>query len=89
MSSKNTSRRPASKFKLPFVGGSGNKEPRALDVITKEYQEATMRLGQAAYQKFVFAREVEQLEQQILRLNEEAAMRNQLDKKEEAQNEQP
>lgn len=75
-----------------------NKEksqaPRQMDEIQREYTEVCSRLGQAEYQLYVITKDAENLKHQLLRLNQEAAARNQLDKAnppkaQEAKNDQP
>jgi hypothetical protein len=55
-------------------------EPRDVATVTKEYQQKVFQLGQVRYQQFVLEREAEGLNVEILRLNQEAAKRNALDK---------
>lgn len=54
-------------------------QPRAMDVIQKAYQETAMRAGQAQYQVYVHTKDLEQANQALLGLNQEAAYRQKLD----------
>jgi len=54
--------------------------PRAFDEIKQAYNELAGKTGQLQYQKYVIERELEQLNQQLINVNNEAAARQNLDK---------
>ena len=54
--------------------------PRPLADIQKEYQEGCLRAGQLQYQVSVLNQELETLNQDLVRVNKEAAVRIELDK---------
>jgi hypothetical protein len=54
-------------------------EPRALDVITQEYNNECWALGQLEYQLHILKREVDQRNQRIESLNREGDARKKLD----------
>ena len=58
--------------------------PRQIEEIGKSYQEACNQAGQTQYQIYVHKQELERLNKVILSLNQEAAARNELNKKAEA-----
>lgn len=55
--------------------------PRSLEDIKKAYADAKTKLADANYLVFVYERESEAALKEMLSLNEEAAARNELDKK--------
>lgn len=59
--------------------------PRDLATITKEYTDIAQKAGQASYQYFVFSKHLEQLNNQLLTLNQEADLRNKLNAEEAKQ----
>lgn len=85
-----------------FKGKKSSKpvEPRALDVTTKECNQACWELGQIEYQIFILKQAAQETNNRIQRLNNEGAARKKLDaakqeelaktapKQAEAQNEQ-
>ena len=75
MSSK-SSRGPATKVKL-----ASQPEPRQIEEITKEYGELTQKVGHTQYQVYVLTKEVEQINNRLMSINNEAAARNELNKK--------
>lgn len=75
MSSK-SSRGPATKVKL-----APQPEPREIDVITKEYAELTQRAGHTQYQVHVLTKELENINARLININNEAAARNEINKK--------
>lgn len=54
--------------------------PRSMDDIQKAYSEALSRAAQAQYLVFVHSRDLEQINEQLLSINQEAAARQKLDK---------
>jgi hypothetical protein len=57
------------------------KEPRALEVLQSEAQRALTELGQVTYQKFLYTRREQELNEQLLTVNQEGAARKELDEK--------
>lgn len=53
--------------------------PRPLVDIQNEYSQTSFKAGNVQYQIHVYQRELTQLNQELERLNNEAAARNQLD----------
>lgn len=72
----------AKKIKEKFQKKS---EPRTIPEIQKVYNEVSAKAGQAQYQLYVFNKELEQLNSNLMSLNQEAAARLALDKEIEAQ----
>ena len=60
-------------------------EPRALDEITKEYNNLCAQAGAIQYQIYVYRKELEQVNQALIRVNGEAAKRNKLDQEAKAE----
>lgn len=56
-------------------------EPRDTKTITDEYGKTAMNAGTVQYQIKVYESQLEQINQQLLALNREAAQRNELDAK--------
>jgi len=56
------------------------KEPRSEADIRKEYTEVALAAGQAQYQVYVYQRELDKLNLQLLNLNNEGAERQKLDR---------
>lgn len=56
--------------------------PRSLDEIKKEYAELLSKAGNAQYLTYVYSKELEQVNGQLVKINQEAAARQELDKKE-------
>ena len=56
-------------------------DPRPLEDIQKEYQQAAFELGQLEYQIFASQSQAEELKKKILALNQEAFSRKDLDSK--------
>jgi hypothetical protein len=54
--------------------------PRTMEEINKAYGEAVARAGQAQYLVFVHSKDLEQINEQLISLNQEAAARANLDK---------
>ena len=65
----------ARKIKLPSL----QREPRATEVLQREYQDICTRVGQLQYQNFVNTREIEKMNEDLLSINHEAAARQKLD----------
>lgn len=61
--------------------------PRALPEIQSEYQQMCANLGQVDYQLYIYTKEKEKLRTRIEAINNEAAVRNQLDKENKAEQE--
>lgn len=59
-------------------------EPRALEAIQTQYGQLCAQLGQSQYKRYVLDREIEQLNVEILRVNNEGAARQELDAKAKA-----
>lgn len=55
------------------------KAPRELPEIQQEYQQLLTQAANAQYLVFVHGREVDRLNQRMLEVNQEAALRNKLD----------
>lgn len=77
---------------MQFFKNSSKKKvkapaPRSLDEITKDYTEQTYKAGQAQYAVFVHTKDLDQINQRLLSLNQEAAARNTLDAKDKPQKE--
>jgi len=53
--------------------------PRDMAEINKEYSELIGKVGQAQYQAFIYKQETERLNQEIRRVNSEAAERTKLE----------
>lgn len=62
--------------------------PRDAVTIQQEYNEVTSKAGQVAYQEFIYAKHLEQLNQKLLQLNQEADLRNKLNATEASKNKQ-
>ncbi len=62
------------KVKLPQA-----PEPRELKVIQDEYNQLSLRAGQNQYQTFVLGQDLNQINQRLVEVNQEAAHRNKLD----------
>lgn len=72
-------RMKSNKIKVP-----AKPHPRSMDKIREDYSKASALLADAQYQVFVRSRDVENISNQMLDLNFEAAERNRLDKEEAA-----
>jgi hypothetical protein len=57
------------------------KPPRALEELQQEAQKALVELGQANYQKFLFEKRSQELNELLMQLNQEGAARKELDEK--------
>lgn len=68
------------KMKSSKVSVPKAKIPRAMDEIRKDYTQASALLADAQYQVFVRSKDVQNISEQMLDLNFEAAERNRLDK---------
>lgn len=55
-------------------------EPRQLAEIQQQYQEGCLRAGQLQYQVSVLTQDLATLNEDLLSINKEAALRQQLDK---------
>lgn len=85
MSSKSRYRGQAtSKFQ---ISDKPKAAPRKLEEIQAEYGQTASRAGQAQYQVFVFEAELQQLNNRMVELNQEASERAALDKEEQAKSE--
>lgn len=56
-------------------------EPRSLEDIKKEHSELQVKVANAQYLSFIYGRETESLNQRLLEVNQEAGIRQSLDKK--------
>jgi hypothetical protein len=56
-------------------------EPRPLEEILKENQELLVRAGNFQYQAYVYAKEAEKINQRLVEVNHEGALRQELDRK--------
>lgn len=56
-------------------------EPRSLEDIKKEHSELQVKVANAQYLSFVYSKETESLNQRLLEVNQEAGVRQALDKK--------
>lgn len=66
------------KSKFPTAAG-----PRPLDEITKDYSVVSSQAFDAQYKAYVYSRELEQLNARLVEINQEAAMRKELDRQAE------
>lgn len=57
-----------------------NPAPRALEEIQKDHNQASYEAGLAQYQVYIYTKDLEQKNQRLLNLNQEAAARDKLDK---------
>lgn len=64
-----------SKFKIKLP----KPEPRAIEELKNVYIDLKNRLADAQYQAWVYAKAVDDLSKEMLKINEEAAARNTLD----------
>lgn len=55
--------------------------PRSLEELQKEYADLLSKAAQAQYMVYVHNKELEALNEQLVRVNQEAAHRQSLDKK--------
>lgn len=62
-------------------------EPRAMELIMKQYGEQCNRAGALQYQIYALGLELEQINKELVSVNNEAAVRQKLDK--EAADKQP
>lgn len=56
-------------------------EPRSMDEIQKEYKELLSKAGNAQYLVYVYSKELEQVNARLLSVNQEAGVRQELDRK--------
>lgn len=68
------------KMKSNKVSVPKAKTPRQMEEIRKDYTQASALLADAQYQVFVRTKDVQNISEQMLDLNFEAAERNRLDK---------
>jgi hypothetical protein len=59
--------------------------PRALEELQQEAQKALIELGNTNYQKFLFEKRAEELNNLLMQLNQEGAVRKELDEKASAE----
>ena len=71
---------------MKFFKGHGKKaksvkapEPRALEELQKEYQSLSAQAANAQYLVFVHSKQLDQINQRLLEVNQEADARNKLD----------
>jgi hypothetical protein len=57
------------------------KEPRKMEEIKADYETLRNRSGDVQYQIYALKRDLENINQQLVNINYEAAARNELDKK--------
>lgn len=57
-----------------------SKEPRSMDEIKQSYMELSNRSGQVQYQAHILNKELKNLNDQLESVNNEAAVRQELDK---------
>lgn len=68
------------KSKKQALAKEAPKEPRSEADIRKEYADVALAAGQAQYQVYVYQRELDKLNLQLLNLNNEGAERQKLDR---------
>lgn len=70
---------------MKFFGNKNKKiktkpvEPRSMDEILKDNQELKTKAADAQYLIYVYTKQLESLNQDLLKLNQEGAARQQLD----------
>lgn len=53
--------------------------PRTIEEIQKDHNQASYEAGLAQYQVYIFTKDLEQKNQRLLNLNQEASARNKID----------
>lgn len=67
-------------FKKSKKGYPTQQAPRVFADIEKAYQELLAKAAQAQYLVYVHGQDLKQLNQEMVRVNQEAALRQQLDR---------